>query len=110
MSNDVVDVLKAALIIIREEGEDLERLAGLILEVSESAPTFQLAAPGGDCCIETDAQSRFFLIRTDDEGMETVQIDFSDLEPGLEATVFGESDLDGCFNGAIVITAEPDEV
>lgn len=42
--------------------------------------------------------------------METVQIDFADLEPGLEATVFGESDLDGCFNGAIVITAEPAEV
>lgn len=110
LSNDVADVLKAALIIIREEGEDLERLVGLILEVSESAPTFQLAAPGGDRCIETDAQSRFFLIRTDDEGMETVQIDFADLEPGLEATVFGESDLDGCFNGAIVITAEPAEV
>jgi mono/diheme cytochrome c family protein len=96
-----VNRYKTALIVldIAPEGEDI--LRGEILEMRRSG--FTMTTADGDRCVDVADSTDIFLISTEGDVLRSDRGTLDDLEPGQRIDVFGEEDVDGCFEAETVI-------
>ncbi len=102
------DMLKAALILIREEGTDLEQLSGEIIDIDPDTRSFLISVEGDERCVEMAKESHIFLITEGEDGSVSQEILFEDLKIGFLTANFGEFDDDPCFDASVVIAFVPD--
>ena len=109
LSNEDVDLIKTAVLVLDLEGPGVERLRGVIREIDDEARRLELAEldASGSQCVDVPERAGIFIVDTE-EG-ESAHVELEDLDPGDVADVYGRPgpDPESCFVAGVII-AFPD--
>jgi len=104
------DLLKSTLIIVEDVEVPTERLNGPVIEIQDT--TFTIGEEMGNQCVEPTADARFFFFDSseglvEEGGLADMQ---TRLDAGpLNATAFGSSWAEGCFQADLITTYLPED-
>jgi hypothetical protein len=104
------DQLNSTLIIVEDAEVPTERLNGPVIEIQDT--TFTIGEEMGNQCVEPTADARFFFFDSseglvEEAGLADMQ---TRLDAGpLNATAFGSSWAEGCFQADLITTYLPEE-
>ena len=104
------ETLRAALILVDDSTAD-DQIEGVIAEpLDPDARSFNLSTDGGDRCVNLAEEASILLVTHGEDGTESMEGEFTDLEAGQSASVSGEEATDGCFLGnEVVVDLTPPE-
>lgn len=104
------ETLRAALILVDDSTAD-DQIEGVIAEpLDPDARSFNLSTDGGDRCVNLAEEASILFVTHGEDGTESMEGEFTDLEAGQSASVSGEEATDGCFLGnEVVVDLTPPE-
>ena len=91
------DMLFASVIVV--DTDSSTRLTGIVGANPDSICGFTLMTASGDRSIHTDSDTKTFVFSN---GISK-PIDVSELSPGLQADVYGNANVNGCFDAHTII-------
>jgi hypothetical protein len=100
------DAIYAALIFMDDAVEGEVLLGKIVVPLDPDNESFVLATDVGDLCVKLADEAKIILVLHSDDGTVIEKGEFSDLEAGQKAAVFGHSGVGGCFQTEEVVVEE----